>query len=316
MDDQQPSINNELFYQKPRNGYGYIYKYTSPSGKCYIGQTINSLKERAKSLINGNGYKKCTVFWKAIKKYGWSNFKVEILEEVKVDLLNDKEKYYILLFNSLIPNGYNLTIGGESGKTKEVYVYSAQNGNFIEHYSSLTEASMNTNVPIETISSILNINSPRKQAHNLIFTDSYVPKYDVTNLSRKNYHKVFVYDKKGNYLNSYESINSAAKALNIADSSIRKCFNGLSNHVRGYQFRDKQYDKIDSIPKENISHISVCQINPETQEIIATYPSMMAAARAVGLSRSDGIKKVITRGKGLSGGFFWKVNEGSTTKVE
>ena len=316
MDNQQPSINNELFYQKPKNGYGYIYKYTSPSGKCYIGQTINSLKERAKSLVNGNGYKKCTVFWKAIQKYGWNNFKVEILEEVDVNLLNEREKYYISLFDSVAPKGYNLTSGGETGKTKDVYVYSAQNGKFIEHYPSLTEASMNTGVPIETISSILSTTSSRKQVHNLVFTDNYIPIYDITNLSRKNYHKVYVYDKNGNYLNNYESINSAAKALNITDGSIRKCFNGLSNHVRGYQFRDKQYDKIDSISKGSIPHISVCQISPETQEIIATYPSMMAAARAVGLSRSDGIKKVITRGKGLSGGFFWKINEGSTTKFE
>ena len=316
MDNQQPSINNELFYQKPKNGCGYIYKYTSPSEKCYIGQTINSLKERAKSLISGNGYKKCTVFWKAIQKYGWNNFKVEILEEVDVNLLNERERYYISLFNSIAPNGYNLTIGGETGKTKDVYVYSAQNGKFIEHYSSLTEASINTEIPIETISSILNATSSRKQVHNLVFTDNYIPIYDITNLSRKNYHKVYVYDKNGNYLNNYESINSAARALNITDSSIRKCFNGLSNHVKGYQFRDKQYDKINSIPKGSMPHISVCQINPETQEVIAPYPSMMAAARAVGLSRSDGIKKVITRGKGLSGGFFWKVNEGSTTKFE
>ena len=32
---------------EPKKGYGYIYKYTSPSGKSYIGQTIHSLQERA-----------------------------------------------------------------------------------------------------------------------------------------------------------------------------------------------------------------------------------------------------------------------------
>lgn len=314
MDNQQPSIN--IFYKKPQLGYGYIYKYTSPNGKNYIGQTINSLKERAKSLIDGRGYKKCSVFWKAIQKYGWKNFKVEILEEVKVEELNNKEKYYISLFNSLVPNGYNLTTGGESGKTKEVYVYSAQNGDFIEHYSSLTEASLNTGVPVVTISTILNSSTSRKQSHNLVFSNFYFAKYDINQLSRKNYHKVYVYDKEGKYITSYEKIASAAKALNIADGSIRNCLNGYSPQVKNYQFRDKKYDKINPIPKGSNPRVSVHQIDPKTQKIIATYPSMMDAARAVGLSGSNGIKKVITRGKGLSGGFFWKINEGSTTKFE
>lgn len=39
MDNQQPSINFEIFYQKPKNGHGFIYKYISPENKSYIGQT-------------------------------------------------------------------------------------------------------------------------------------------------------------------------------------------------------------------------------------------------------------------------------------
>lgn len=316
MDNQQPSINNRFFYQRPKKGYGYIYKYTSPNGEEYIGQTVNSLKDRAASLLTGSGYKKCTVFWKAIQKYGWKNFIVNILEEVEVDKLNEREIYYISYFNTLVPNGYNLTPGGESGKCREVYVYSAQNGSFLEHYSSITEASAETGVSIETISSILNNGGKknRRQAHNLVFTDYYVPIYDVTQLSRNNYHKVYVYDKDGNYLNYYESILDAAKALGISSSPIYKCFNGMAQHASYYQFRNEFFDKIESIPKNSKTPVSVCQIDPETQEVINTYPSYAAAGRAVGLTSGDGIKKVIKRGKGLSGGYFWKLNEGSTTK--
>ena len=90
MDNQQPSINLEIFYRKPKDGHGFIYKYTAPNGKSYIGQTINSLKTRAKNIISGTGYKKCTLFWKAIQKYGWNNFQVEILEEICIEELNDR----------------------------------------------------------------------------------------------------------------------------------------------------------------------------------------------------------------------------------
>ena len=65
MDNQKLSI-------KPHNGYGFVYKYTSPSGKIYIGKTKTTLKERAKN--NGNGYLNCTIFFRAIQKYGFEKF--------------------------------------------------------------------------------------------------------------------------------------------------------------------------------------------------------------------------------------------------
>lgn len=316
MDNQQPSINLEIFYRKPKDGHGFIYKYTAPNGKNYIGQTINSLKNRAKNIISGTGYKKCTLFWKAIQKYGWNNFQVEILEEICIEELNDREIYYINFFNSIAPNGYNQTFGGDGGKTKDVYVYSAQNGQFIEHYSSLSKAEIETGVPIETISSILSEKTTRKQAHNLVFLSSYIPIFDISKLARNNYHYVYVYDKEGNYLNEFSTIREAAKQLGIGESSIRKCFNGLSAHASYYQFKNEKYDKIDPIPKNSKTPISVCQIDPVTNEILATYSSLTAAGKAVGLTSGDGIKRVILRGKGLSGGYFWKINEGSTTKCE
>ena len=98
---------------------GIIYKYTSPSGKCYIGQTINSLDRRARA--NGVGYKHCPAFYKAIQKYGFQNFTCEILKTVTADSLksvgeqlNVWEQYYIELYNSLSPNGYNIRAGGDS----------------------------------------------------------------------------------------------------------------------------------------------------------------------------------------------------------
>lgn len=322
MDNQQPSVNNKLFYQKPKKCYGYIYKYTSPSGKSYIGQTINSLANRAKNLQTGVGYKKCTLFWKAINKYGWNKFLVTILAEVPIDQLNIKEQEFIKLYNTITPNGYNLTNGGEGGKQKQVFSYSAQNGDFLEVYSSLSEASIQTGVPLETISVIISTNNGkqsfknRRISHNLTFLDYYIDKYDISQLSRKNYHRIYAYDKDGNFLQSFETIVSAAKSLDIGESSIRKCLNGTSFHVKGYQFKSEKFDKIASIPKNSKTPVSVIQIDPNTMKEITIFPSLSAAAKAVGLSGPGGIKKVAERQKGLSGGFFWKFNEGSTTKSE
>ena len=98
------------FTTNPKEGYGYIYKYTSPSGKNYIGQTKYSLEKRSQK--NGIGYKKCRAFYTAIQKYGFENFRWEILEECVLEDLDKKEAYYISLYNSVVPNGYNIYPSG------------------------------------------------------------------------------------------------------------------------------------------------------------------------------------------------------------
>lgn len=100
---------------------GIVYKYTSPSGKVYIGQTRSSLEYRAgkggiKYRSNGKG-----LFWKAIKKYGFDNLIPEVIHAARfedekdlVHSLNEKERYYIKKFRSNDTNfGYNLTDGGD-----------------------------------------------------------------------------------------------------------------------------------------------------------------------------------------------------------
>src|SRR3972149_5087524 len=86
-----------------------IYKHTSPSGKAYIGQTNNL------SMRNSNHRKKggCRAFFSAINKYGWDNFKHEVLmENLTIDDANKYEIELIARNNTLHPNGYNLVTGG------------------------------------------------------------------------------------------------------------------------------------------------------------------------------------------------------------
>lgn len=48
-----------------------------------------------------------------MNKYGQENFIIEVIEDnILIELLNEKEKFYIKLFNSFY-EGYNLTFGGD-----------------------------------------------------------------------------------------------------------------------------------------------------------------------------------------------------------
>ena len=96
---------------------GFIYKITNTiNGKFYIGQTIQNVKERfyqhcatkcSKAVSN-------MAIHRAIKKYGKSNFTVEVIEEIDSANLNDRERYWIKYYNSY-NNGYNSTKGGQDG---------------------------------------------------------------------------------------------------------------------------------------------------------------------------------------------------------
>ena len=96
---------------------GFIYKITNTiNSKSYIGQTIQNVKERfyqhcatkcSKAVSN-------MAIHRAIKKYGKSNFIVEVIEEIDSANLNDRERYWIKYYNSY-NNGYNSTKGGQDG---------------------------------------------------------------------------------------------------------------------------------------------------------------------------------------------------------
>lgn len=92
-----------------------VYKHTAPNGKCYVGMTCQTLERRAR---NGRGYEECAAFYNAILKYGWNNFKHEILESgLTYDEACEKECFYINKYHSLTTEwGYNLATGGNTNK--------------------------------------------------------------------------------------------------------------------------------------------------------------------------------------------------------
>lgn len=93
-----------------------IYKATNIlNNLSYIGLTTRTLSERKyehlRHVDNENTY-----FHKALKKYGADNFRWEVVDNSadSKEELAELEKYYIIKFNTLAPNGYNITTGGEN----------------------------------------------------------------------------------------------------------------------------------------------------------------------------------------------------------
>lgn len=98
----------------------YIYKIINTiNGKSYVGQHKIPLKNEPFRRYMGKGI----AIRAAIKKYGKKNFSKEILEYIDDDechkTVSEREIFWIKKENTLYPNGYNLSPGGEGGCTKE-----------------------------------------------------------------------------------------------------------------------------------------------------------------------------------------------------
>jgi len=112
---------------------GIIYKYTSPTGKIYIGQTIDEKKRISQHKTDSRN--KLDKFHTALREQGWDNFKYEVLFTIKgtkeavTQILNEKEWEYINQYDSAY-FGLNTTTGNKktlnyNGKTKQQLINEA-----------------------------------------------------------------------------------------------------------------------------------------------------------------------------------------------
>lgn len=89
-----------------------VYRHIAPNGKMYVGVT----KQNPPRLrwLNGKGYNENQHFANAINKYGWENFKHEILlEGLTAKQASLAEQIFISYWHLTDPNyGYNINGGG------------------------------------------------------------------------------------------------------------------------------------------------------------------------------------------------------------
>jgi len=156
-----------------------IYKITSPTGKVYVGSSININKRK-----ENYKYNQCPQqpkIFNSIKKHGWEQHSFEIIEECSKDNIIERERYWVNHFDS-IKNGLNLQTPGENkihqsktlifnkewcnriseskkGKaieaTKKPIIQYDSNGNEINEFESAKEAQRQTGISNSAINNNL-----------------------------------------------------------------------------------------------------------------------------------------------------------------
>lgn len=90
-----------------------IYKITSPTGKVYIGQSID-IKKRIEDYKYPVRVKSQRKLYSSLKKHGYKKHKFEIVMQCNIEKLDEMEIFYIDVYNTCnTKHGLNCNHGGQ-----------------------------------------------------------------------------------------------------------------------------------------------------------------------------------------------------------
>lgn len=193
---------------------GYIYCIrNSINNKLYVGKTTDSLvirfKEHCKACNKRN--LEARPLYRAMRKYGKDKFSIHLIEEVDVELLSERESYWINQLDTY-KNGYNATHGGDG---KMLYD-DEDTKKFIRDYQN----GMTTkDIALKYHCSDVTVRKRLKAEG--IDTN--------TNALKRKTHRIAQYDRNGNQLAIFDSQKSAAQHL--IDNGIGSNLWSIACHI-------------------------------------------------------------------------------------
>lgn len=214
-----------------------VYRHTAPNGKMYVGITKHNVKRRWDC---GRGYRKQPLFFNAINKYGWENFKHEILlEGLTKEQACLAEQIFIFYWGlNNRDNGYNL----ESGGIKNTKL-SEETKREISKKQVGRKASEETKKRMSQAQKEVWANEEYKKFMSSIRQGRKFSEEHKRNLSEAHnkYKKpVFQIDQEtGNVIAYFDSIVSAGKALGINNprkSKIGDCCKNKRKTAHGFKW--------------------------------------------------------------------------------
>jgi group I intron endonuclease len=256
---------------------GYIYKITNTiNGMCYIGQTTQKdPNTRWRGHINavkyGNG---CPVLSHAIQKYGEDKFKFEVLIICFDSDVNHYEQSYIEKYKTLVPNGYNVQVGGNVGgmfkghhhteetkrvlstKLREMYNTStarSEHGKRVQEGHQRSEKWKAAIAENRAFRKGLPIKTKRTEEHKRKLSEA-IKKWHQTNtadtevnikrrenmsntMMKKNGRSVKQYTVEGEFIKEFDCIAEAARQTGLTRKNVQACVSGYTKTAGGFVWK-------------------------------------------------------------------------------
>ncbi len=188
-----------------------VYMLEAPNGKKYFGVTMQNIKSRWGA---GHNYKNNEELTKDIKRFGWHNFKSEILfENLSKEEAYKKEVELIGLHQTnMVSFGYNLTSGGCEGTT---YVEGSK--------EKIRDKAFGRKHSEETKTKLSKMKKGKK-----------LPEGSRESL----YIPVNQYSLEGEFIKTFKSATHACKELGIKSRTghINECCGGKRKSAYGYKW--------------------------------------------------------------------------------
>ena len=301
---------------------GYIYLRTNKiNGKQYVGQVITRRFKTRQSDWNNLKRPYAGIFLnRARAKYGIDAFDFEILKECEDEELDYWEMYYIKELNTKTPNGYNLTDGGdgmkgyhwseeskrkisekakgrkhtEESRKKMSEVQNGENNGFYgKHHSEETK---------KKISEAHKGMTPWNKGKTNIYTEEVKQKMSE---AAKGRHPSEEVRKKMSESNKGEKNGMYGK--HHSEETKKKISEAHKGRHPSEEVRKKMSEQRRGVLNTKCSK-PVIQIDKNTNEVIADFPSMAEVKRQLGFSK--GCISCCCRGITKSAyGYIWKYKE-------
>lgn len=200
--------------------------------KSYIGYSKYSMNERwTKGHVIAANQGKRFALSIAIRKYGtecWSHVELETYE--RIEDAKEAEIFFISTLQTLMPNGYNMTEGGDGARGD---VVSKRTKEAMQHPSVKERIRITNNSPItkqrKSKATALSWQNPVMRVNHRMGWEAStkVKRYDVQQLD-KNSH---------NIISTYRSLREACRQTNVARTSIQEHLKGNLDHAGGFIWR-------------------------------------------------------------------------------
>lgn len=275
--------------------FGIIYKIQNKkTNEIYIGQTTHPRGFNGRYDFKGNGiervYKKLLGnearneahnqhLRRSIKKFGFDAFEVvEVFDTANtIEELNEKETYYINLFNSY-KNGYNQSFGGDSVsgyerpkskdcKNSKRICQIGLDGELIKIWDCATDASSELHIDQSSISMVCS--GKRKTAGGFVWVHEkdYNPNKNYSRTPQikdrgKGTKPVLLLSENGEILREFYSVINAGKTLGISPQEVSRICGHIAKTIKFNLVYKSEY-----IEEQRLS---VRELNDETSLSYAT----------------------------------------------
>jgi group I intron endonuclease len=211
-----------------------IYKITSPSGKVYIGQSINIEKRFKYYKCLTKSLKKQLLLYNSFCKHGVENHKFEIVHELtkgtEQSILNQHE---ILYWKEYKNRGFKMLnirdAGGSKGKPsedtkKKMSIANKGKGGRISFLGK------NHTKKTKMLMRLAQEGKPKSKQH--------CKNMSISQIGLRN-KPILQFDLNGNFIKEWASIKEAGDTLKLSKGNISSCANGFLKRVNKFKWTFK-----------------------------------------------------------------------------